>query len=164
MEEKIEDIETSDNNEEVVEDVLDTDEVEETDEATGPTLEDYEELKRKNKELFERAKKAEAQAKTLKVKKETKSALTEEDLIRTARVASQIDDEDLELLKTIQGDSLAEKLENPLFKSYKEAKEKKLKAQKAQLPSSGGASVYSPPKMENMSEDEHRAMWEKMRS
>ena len=131
--------------------------VEETDNT--PTLEDYEALKQKNKELYERAKKAEALAKAKKeapLTKEIKN--TEEDLIRTARLASQLDDDDLEMLTSLNG-TLTEKINNPLFKAYKESKSKKLKSESASLkPSSGGT---TPPKAD-MTPEEHKEWFKKV--
>lgn len=162
-----EDVETS-QNDEVVEETEET--TEDTDTDT-PTLEDYNELQKKNKELYERAKKAEALAKSLKeVKAEskptlkTKTNLPEEDLIRTAKLASQLDDDDLEVLKTINGDSLAEKVDNPLFKAYKEQKLKKAKSEAAALKPYASSNSYVNGIKPDMSEEEHRKMWQKLTS
>jgi len=135
-------------------------------ETNTPTLEDFYALEKKNKELFERAKKAEALAKQVKQAPLAKNAPlqtnTEEDLIRTAKLASQLDDDDLDLLKTIQGSSIAEKLENPLFKAYKEQKAKKAKSDSAQLKPSGSSNSFAPGIKPGMTEDEHKELWNKM--
>jgi hypothetical protein len=157
-----EDIDST-NDEEVVETESEDDEAE-TDDT--PTLEDYEALKQKNKELFERAKKAEALAKAkknaeLKSNKSNETNVSEEDLIRTARLASQLDDDDLEVLKTLGG-SLAEKIENPLFKAYKESKVKKQKSESASLKPSNG--ISAPKVKPDMTPEEHKAWVKKLMS
>lgn len=154
----------STNDEEVVE--TETEETEEVDTDDTPTLEDYQALKQKNKELFERAKKAEALAKAkknaeLKSNKNNETNVSEEDLIRTARLASQLDDDDLEVLKTLGG-SLAEKINNPLFKAYKENKVKKQKSESASLkPSNGISATKVKP---DMTPEEHKAWVKKLMS
>lgn len=140
-----------------VEEVVETEEVE-TDNT--PTPEDYEALKQKNKELYERAKKAEALAKAKKeapLTKEIKN--TEEDLIRTARLASQLDDDDLEMLTSLNG-TLTEKINNPLFKAYKENKARKLKSESASIKPSGSGSVSTP--KADMTPEEHREWFKKV--
>ena len=62
-----EDTENIDSTNDTTEEVVKTDEVEETDDQTGN--EDLETLQEKNKRLFERAKKAEAEAKLLKAER-----------------------------------------------------------------------------------------------
>lgn len=147
----------STNDEEVVE--TEAEETEEVDTDDSPTLEDYQALKQKNKELFERAKKAEALAKAkknaeLKSNKSNETNVSEEDLIRTARLASQLDDDDLEVLKTLSG-NLAEKINNPLFKAYKEKKVKKQKSESASLKPSNG--ISAPKAKPDMTPEEHKA-------
>lgn len=140
-----------------VEEVVETEEVE-TDNT--PTLEDYEALKQKNKELYERAKKAEALAKAKReapLTKEIKN--TEEDLIRTARLASQLDDDDLEMLTSLNG-TLTEKINNPLFKAYKENKARKLKSESASIKPSGSGSVSTP--KADMTPEEHKEWFKKV--
>lgn len=154
----------STNDEEVVE--TETEETEEVDTDDTPTLEDYQALKQKNKELFERAKKAEALAKAkknaeLKFNKTNETNVSEEDLIRTARLASQLDDDDLEVLKTLGG-SLAEKINNPLFKAYKENKVKKQKSESASLKPSNG--ISAPKVKPDMTPEEHKAWVKKLMS
>jgi hypothetical protein len=139
--ENIEEVETSENNEEVET----TDEVvEETDEGQedGPTLEDYEkaqaklkELEEKNKQLYARIKKSEEKP----TNKTNSKVSDEESLLRLAKVASSLDDEDLEVLKSINGNSIAEKVDNPLFKAFKAEKERKVKQKQSALsPSTPG--------------------------
>lgn len=142
-----------------------TQEETDTDNENVPSIEDYYELQKKNKELYERAKKAEALAKTLKStpkKADLQTNLPEEDLVRTAKLANQLDEDDLEVLKTINGSSLSEKVENPLFKAYKEQKLQKAKSEAAALKPSGGSNSYSPGIKPDMTEEEHRKLWNKM--
>jgi hypothetical protein len=175
MEEKNEDIETSENNEEETSEDTQEETSEDTQEETSedtqdgdetPTLEDFEkaqaklkELEEKNKQLYARVKKQEA--KPLKTKEETLEL--DENLIRVARLASTLDDDDLEVLKTLNG-SINEKLENPAFKAYKEAKDKKVRSQKASLgtSTSGQYSSKDNPNKPGLSPEEHRKIVEKM--
>jgi len=82
-------------------------------------------------------------------------------LIRTARLASQLDDDDLEVLKTLTG-SLAEKINNPLFKAYKENKVKKQKSESASLKPSNG--ISAPKVKPDMTPEEHKAWVKKLMS
>jgi hypothetical protein len=143
--ENIEENVTSENIEEVetTEEVEDTDEGQEDEVSNSPTLEDFEkaqaklkELEEKNKQLYARIKKSEEQ----KTNKKTNTNISdEESLLRLAKVAGSLDDEDLEVLKSINGSSIAEKVDNPLFKAFKAEKERKLKQSKSALsPSTPG--------------------------
>jgi hypothetical protein len=144
-----------------VEEEVETEEVE-TD--NSPTLEDYEALQKKNKELFERAKKAEAQAKAKKesplIKTNETTSSDEEKLLKLAKLANQLDEEDLELLKTINGASLEDKINNPLFKAYKAQSDKKKKSEASTLKPSGfsaGTGINKP----DLTPEEHKKLWEK---
>jgi hypothetical protein len=158
----------SENNEELIEETQDEvqEETQEESQDDSPTLEDYEqaqaklkELEEKNKQLYARIKKQEA--KPLKTKEETLDL--DENLIKMTRLASTLDDDDLEVLKTLNG-SLNEKLENPAFKVYKEMKDKKKKAQQASLgtSTSGQYKSSNSPNKPGLSPEEHRKMVEKM--
>jgi hypothetical protein len=160
---KNEDIETSENNEEI-EESLDENLDETLEETDGPSLEDYneaqaklKELEEKNKQLYARLKKTEQPNKNNKTE-----SLNEEQLIKLSRVASTLDDDDLEVLKTINGSSLSEKMENPLFKAYKEQKTREERSKASALkPSSAGRfkgeKSFNDP---NLSQEEHRKMVE----
>ncbi len=172
-----EDIETSENNEELEEtqdesQEEESNESEESQEETdddsdeeSPSLEDYnkvqaelKEFKEKNKQLFARLKKTEQKP------LQKKEGITEEQLIRVAKVASSLDDDDLEVLGTITGNSIADKMDNPLFKAYKEQKEKKKRSEASALkPSSPNTfSGKKDPNNPNLTEDEHKELVEKM--
>lgn len=153
-ESQYEDVETSENNEEQ------EDSNEEESNENSEENSEVEELKQKNKDLFERAKKAEALAKQFK-KPTNKTNVSEEDLIRTARIASQLDDDDLEMLSSLNG-TMQEKLENPLFKAYKESKARKSKSESASLKPSGGATATKA--KPNMTAEEHKAWVKKLMS
>jgi len=166
---KNEDIETSENNEELEEELdegLDegTEEEPEEEESEDDDNSDLqakiEELEEKNKQLYARLKKTDKPNKP----KKTSSNLDEEQLIRISKVASQLDDDDLEVLKTINGSSISDKLENPLFKAYKAEKQRKEKSKASSLkPSSPGRfKGEKDPNQAGITAEEHRAMVEKM--
>jgi len=174
MEEKNEDIETSENNEELeesTEEVEETnDELETEEESDSPTLEDFneakaklKELEEKNKQLYARLKKGEQKP----LQTNNKTEITEEQLLKAARMANTLDDDDLEVLKTITGNSVADKMDNPLFKAYNELKEKKKRSEASALkPSSPGnySSDKKNPNNPNLSDEEHRKLVEKLMS
>lgn len=166
--EKVE--ETTEKNDEELEET----EAEEVDEETNeednedgtPTIEDYQRLKKEAETLKAqkehwRKKAQTSQPKGEELKKSNETNVSEEDLIRTARLASQLDDDDLEVLKTLGG-SLAEKINNPLFKAYKENKVKKQKSESASLKPSNG--ILSPKAKPNMTPEEHKAWVKKLMS
>ena len=139
---------------------------EEQTDSDSPTLEDYEKLQKKLKTIEAqkehwRKKAQTSQPKGEELKKSNETNVSEEDLIRTARLASQLDDDDLEVLKTLGG-SLAEKINNPLFKAYKENKVKKQKSESASLKPSNG--ILSPKAKPNMTPEEHKAWVKKLMS
>ena len=166
--EKVE--ETTEKNDEELEET----EAEEVDEETNeednedgtPTIEDYQRLKKEAETLKAqkehwRKKAQTSQPKGEELKKSNETNGSEEELIRTARLASQLDDDDLEGLKTLGG-SLAEKINNPLFKAYKENKVKKQKSESASLKPSNG--ILSPKAKPNMTPEEHKAWVKKLMS
>lgn len=159
MEKEFEDIETSENNDvETEEQTEETTEGEETPDVEAK----LKELEENNKKLYARLKKAEAEAK--KPKQET----DEEKLLRLAKLSTSLDDDDLEVLKTLAGASLEDKVKNPLFLAYKEQKDKKAKAEAAALKPSTAGRIYSgdkdDPNEPGISQEEHRKRVEKMMS
>lgn len=148
---------------------VETTDVEETEEDTDdgtPTIEDYQKLKKEAETLKAqkehwRKKAQTSQPKGEELKKSNETNVSEEDLIRTARLASQLDDDDLEVLKTLGG-SLAEKINNPLFKAYKESKVKKQKSESASLKPSNG--ISAPKVKPDMTPEEHKAWVKKLMS
>jgi len=146
-----------------------TNEVEE-EESDSPTLEDFneakaklKELEEKNKQLYARLKKGEQKP----LQTNNKTEITEEQLLKVARMANSLDDDDLEVLKTITGNSIADKMDNPLFKAYKELKEKKKRSEASALkPSSPGnyTSDKKNPNNPSLSDEEHRKLVEKLMS
>lgn len=148
---------------------VETTDVEETEEDNDdgtPTIEDYQRLKKEAETLKAqkehwRKKAQTSQPKGEELKKSNETNVSEEDLIRTARLASQLDDDDLEVLKTLGG-SLAEKINNPLFKAYKESKVKKQKSESASLKPSNG--ISAPKAKPDMTPEEHKAWVKKLMS
>lgn len=131
------------------------------------SADDAEELKKKNKQLFERAKKAEGELKALKSKGKGAESTSGDYLTRDEAIllAKGIDLEDMDQLKLIQkatGSSLKEAMENPLYQGYIKNKEAEIKRNKAQLGAAGGESAvekeFNKP---NLTPEEHRALWEK---
>jgi len=171
--EKNEDIETSENNEELEEELdegldegqdEDSNESDDDNESEDDDNSDLQakvkELEEKNKQLYARLKKTDKPNKP----KKTSSNLDEEQLIRISKVASQLDDDDLEVLKTINGSSISDKLENPLFKAYKAEKQRKEKSKASSLkPSSPGRfKGEKDPNEVGITAEEHRARVEKL--
>ena len=155
-----EELETND------EDTQDEETNEEDNEDGTPTIDDYQRLKKEAETLKAqkehwRKKAQTSQPKGEALKKSNETNVSEEDLIRTARLASQLDDDDLEVLKTLGG-SLAEKINNPLFKAYKESKVKKQKSESASLKPSNG--ISAPKAKPDMTPEEHKAWVKKLMS
>lgn len=120
-----------------------------------------EELMNKNKQLFERLKKTN---KSTKSNTSNQSGFGEEDLIRLSKVASKLDDDDLEVLKTIKGESIADKLDNPMFKAYKKDKQAQERSKASSLaPSKPGIQVqgksFSDP---SISPEDHKKMFNEL--
>lgn len=170
--EKTEEVITSENDNEAVETPVETVEAgEETDNI--PTVEDYEKLKQQNKELFERAKKAEAQAKEIKSLEakskplnktnETQPGLTREEAILYAKGYS---DEEVALankLAKLEGVSPLVAIEDEVFKAKLSAKRKKERSEKASLPASNTVGKITLPKpIGEMSKEEHAALYHKV--
>lgn len=137
----------------------DVEETEDDNEDGTPTIEDYQRLKKEAETLKAqkehwRKKAQTSQPRGEELKKSNETNVSEEDLIRTARLASQLDDDDLEVLKTLSG-NLAEKINNPLFKAYKEKKVKKQKSESASLKPSNG--ISAPKAKPDMTPEEHKA-------
>ena len=127
-------------------DILDEDEkdvIEEEVDASddAETTTDTSDLENKNKQLFERLKKAEKEAKEAKAKlaekaKPDTTSLTREEAVL---IAKGMDEADLDILSTIQkgsGITLKEAQESTLFKAYLKDKQSKVKKEKSQLPAS----------------------------
>lgn len=133
--------------------------------------ETYESLVQKNKQLYERAKKAEAQAKELKNQPNNKSneneSLSQDDVISLANlVASGVKTEVLNEAREqakYRGISLQEALEIPSVKAYQEKLDKEETKENAQL----GASNRGTPADEfrNVkSREEHKKLFEKYKN
>ncbi len=141
---------------------------------TEPTLEDFQELKKKaeeleqkNKQLFERAKKAE-EAKKISPKETNNEALTRDEVIL---IAKGISEEELNLAKVIQagkkamGDnkSLTEIYNtDPAITALREKKQAEEKAEQANLGASSKGSTSNEETFKpEMPRDEHKKAWEK---
>jgi len=135
------------------------------------TTQDDSELVQKNKQLFERAKKAEEEAKRLKAELATKSAIKPD---TTSTVTEEVvlllkeyDLEDFNVLKTVQAGSkalgkemsLAEARETVVFQAYIKDKKEKEKSKSAQL-SASTKSLSNKLKTQNLSREEHKKLFE----
>jgi len=150
------------NSEEVVEKSTD-------DPYASKTVEDYKDLERKNKELYERAKKAEALAKAKKeavLKKETNetpSTLTREEAILYAKGYT---DEEVDLankLAKVNGTTILKSIEDEIFKVKYESRLKKERSEKASLSPSGGSGRFKSEKNPGeMTREEHEAYYKKV--
>jgi len=133
-----------------------------------PTLEDYYALEKKNKELFERAKKAELANKELKVKsvidKPNQGDATFKDkLILIAQGKRPEVVEEAEIIAKAKGIPLKEALEYPTIKSFEEAIIAKEKSEKAQLSASGSggsSKMIDPYNIVGESEEDHKKRFE----
>lgn len=138
-------------------------------EVTEPTLDDFNALKEKNKQLFERAKKAENEAKALKAKPvETKTeinksnetvGLTRDEAILIAKgVDDRIIDE-AKIVAEAKKIPLREALEYPTIKAFKQSLEAEERKKKARLGASGGSAGSDPDDLTEkvgMTREEHR--------
>jgi len=153
-----------------VEEIIEEDE----NDSDSPTLEDFKELEKKAKTLEAQKEHWRKKAETVKTDKpinkinnnKTENNLDEETLIRISQVASRLDDDDLEVLKTIQGSSIADKMDNLAFKAYKAQKDKKKRSEASALRPSGSATYtagnsFAKPEL---SAEEHRKLYDKAMS
>jgi len=98
----------------------------------------------KFKKLFDNSRK---HSKTLTTNEPNRAtALTREEAILFARGMTEDDVEMASKVAGVEGTSLLEAVESPLYKGYKTANEEKLKSQKAQIPASRRGQTYEPPK------------------
>jgi len=153
-----EEVETSENNEEETEEETDDDKSKETSEETSEetelTVDDYNKLKEKNKQLFARLKKLEAIKAEVKEQKPLTN-LTKENIdfeesmdVRFLK-RDGYSDEDINRLKIIRAGyksmgkniSLLDAVNDDLFKAILEKRKLEEKKEKAQLGASNGLSV-----------------------
>lgn len=122
-----------------------------SEEETTLTVEDYKKLERKNKELFERAKKAEALVKEVKETKkpaetlktnETPVSLSREEAILIAKGVDENVIEQASLIASAKGISLNDAMKDPLIEAYTENIKAREKREKAQLGASNNSGVY----------------------
>lgn len=109
---------------------------------------------------------AERKDKQLKTNKPNNNELTREEVIL---IAKGIEDSDISYLKKLQAGekamgkeiSLSEAMSDPLFVAYKEQKEAKARAEKAQLGASSSGAVHQDNQFKsNLPRDEHKKLWE----
>jgi len=149
--------------EEVVEDESTEVEEDDTDNSKVKTMADYDALEQKNKELYERAKKAEALAKANKGSKPETNKNNNESLTREEGILliKGYDEEDLNQLNLLaNGKKLTEVINNDMFVAWKESKDAKAKSAKAQLGSSKGSTSKTSKPTSEMTPEEHKAYWQ----
>ncbi len=149
-----------------------SEEVEEVADDT-PTLEDYNELQKKFKTIEAqkehwRKKAEEKKLEAPKAKEETPDVsdkyLTREEAILITKGTRPEVLEEAKLVASAKNISLVEALEYPTIKSFNAELDRKERSAKAQLgTSSSGSSNYGKP-VDKMSDDEHKAAWEKAAS
>jgi len=158
------------NETEVIDSTTDEETVEETvdeTEETTLTVEDYKKLEQKNKELYERAKRAEALAKEAKNKpaenlKTNNEYLTREEAVLLAKGYDEEDLNRLNLLAKADGKKLTEVTNDEMFIAWKEKKDEKVKAVKAQLGSSKSSTSKTSKPVSQMTPEEHKAYWQSL--
>lgn len=140
--------------------------VEEAVESDAPTLEDYRDLEKKNKELYERTKKAEGAAKVLKTKAPELNSTETTGLSREEAIlfAKGYTEDEVNLAKKIsvtEGAGLLVVAEtDDYFKSKVSTRQKKEKSEKASLPASSGSALIRPSKpITEMDDDEHQELF-----
>lgn len=149
-----------------VEEVAEVEEPEADDPYASKTVEDFKALEKKNKELFERAKKAEALAKEAKGKplikeiKETPTGLTREEAILIAKGVNEDVINQAALVAKAKGVSLMDAMKDPLIEAYASKLKADEKREKAQLGTSksGGSRGDNGDLSQRvgMTEEEHR--------
>lgn len=164
MENEVDNIEST-NDEEVVEETF-----EEVEEETTLTVEDYKKLEQKNKELYERAKKAEALAKEVKNKPETlktnetqSSSLSREEAILFAKGYTEDEVDLANKLAKVNGVNILEAIEDDYLKAKRNERLRKEKSEKASLPASNSVGrVKAEKPIGEMTEEEHKAYFDKV--
>jgi len=154
-------VESTENN-----DSQNVEEVESTNvESDTPTLEDYESLQKKNKELFERAKKAEALAKEAKSKplnkpNETQSFTRDEALLIAQ--GHTIEEVDLALnLSKVKGVPIGEAVKDEYFTFKVKERKDAERSERASLGASSHSGIKTNKPIEKMDNSEHKALFEK---
>jgi len=138
-------------------------EVVEAEAETDLTVEDYKKLQQKNKELYERAKTAEALAKAaksapLKETNETPGLTREEAILIAKGVSEDVINEAAGIAKA-KGITLSEAMKTPIIEAFISKIKADEKREKAQLSASGGTSKSHNIDLINavgMTEEEHR--------
>ena len=159
---------TNDDNQDVDKDLENTEEEteEQSEEETNVDV-----LNEKNKNLFARAKKAEAELKKIKKVDSSKEAeakdtsseyLTKDEAVLIAKGMELEEMEQLKLIQKGMGGTLKEALESPLYQGYTKQKAVEDKRKKAQLGASSGSGEKEVGfDKEDITAEEHRALWDK---
>lgn len=149
-----------------VEEIETTDVEEEANDDT-PTLEDYQKLKKERETLLaqkEHWKKKATQSTPLEKTdlKTNNEYLTREEAVLLAKGYDEEDLSRLNILAKADGKKLTEVVNDEMFVAWKEKKDEKVKAVKAQLGSSKSSISRSPKSVSEMTPEEHRAYWQSL--
>lgn len=139
---------------------------EETPESTEETVEetpevDVDQLQATNKKLYERAKKAEAELKTVKATAKPTSPVNVEETVLLANGMSEELLGELKAVAAVRRTTLIKAQNDPIFVAVKERFEKETKRKEADLPASRGAGTVKPKKdfmSPGLSREEHKEM------
>lgn len=140
---------------------------EETNDET-PTLEDYQKLKKERETLLaqkEHWKKKANQSPPLEkteLKQTNTEYLTREEAVLLAKGYDEEDLARLNLLAKADGKKLNEVVNDEMFVAWKEKKDDKIKAVKAQLGSSKSSTSKTSKPVSEMTPEEHRAYWQSL--
>lgn len=147
-------------------------EIEEVDDASIPTVDDYNKKVQETRELQARAKRAEQRLKELEGKVNQKP-LTNNELTReeVVLIAKGVPEEEIAYLKKLQAGAKAMGENVPLTKLYdedpgaialREKRQAEQRSKNASLgPSKGKSTLESKIDQPGLSSDEHRKLWEK---
>jgi len=124
----------------------------------------YERAEQARLQITARAKKAEAELKTLKQQNQNLQDKPTDSLSRDEVIllAQGVDEKSLELLKKIQkvnGGSLLQAKEDELFKTYQEKLEREKLSEKSRLGASRGSGRIETKSVSSMSRDDHAQAW-----
>lgn len=162
-----EDTEELDSTNQSTEEVVNTD-AEET--VADTDTEDTDKLRESNKRLFERAKKAEAEAKLLKAERlkaeeqakaptsTNADVLSREEAILIAQGMNSDDLDELKAVASAKKLSLLKAKDTPLFQGYLEKLETERKKEKAKLSASKGSQTHQEKSTSDLTEEEHRKL------
>lgn len=137
-------------------------EVEEVETSDTPTLEDYQRLQKENQTLKAQKEHFKKKATQINQPNTTGDLLEMQKEILTQKGYGEATLEQAQRLSSKLGISIFEAVKDPLIAKFSEAEAQEIKSKKAQLGASNGSGGSEQPAFrQGMTEDEHRAAWEK---